>query len=126
MQEEIKAGIKGYCEQYVAKTDTAAVYGSGLIEVFATPAMVALMEKAAHTSVGQLLPPGTVTVGSEISVKHLKGTGLGKRVWAETTLTSVAGRRLDFEVAAWDESGQIGQGHHTRFIVDIERFMSKA
>jgi fluoroacetyl-CoA thioesterase len=125
MQKELKTGLKGYCEIIVNKKDTAIAYGSGSIDVFATPGMIALMEKAAHTSVERFLPEGSVTVGSEISAKHLKATGLGRKVWAESVLIGIDGRKLEFEISAWDENGQIGHASHTRYIVEVTKFMSK-
>jgi fluoroacetyl-CoA thioesterase len=125
MQKKLKTGLKGYCELIVSKKDTARTYGSGIIEVFATPGLVALMENAAQSSVQSFLPDGSVTVGSEISVKHLKATGLGKKVWTESVLASIDGRKLEFEITAWDEEGRIGHAAHTRYIVDEKKFMSK-
>jgi fluoroacetyl-CoA thioesterase len=124
MQNKLKTGLKGYCELIVSKKDTALTYRSGAIEVFATPGLVALMENAAQTSVQRFLPDGSVSVGSGISVKHIKATGLEKKVWAESVLTSIDGRKLEFEITAWDEEGQIGHAAHTRYIVDEKKFMS--
>jgi predicted thioesterase len=123
LTEKLYPGIKGRADLTVEEKDTAIQYGSGLVEVFATPAMVALMEKAAHSSLQQLLPAGYITVGAEVSIKHIKATGVGKKVWAESLLATIEGKRLGFTVEAFDEDGRIGIGTHTRYIVEKESFM---
>jgi len=117
MFPELKAGIKGKAELTVKEKDTARIYGSGLVDVFATPAMIALMEKAAHTSIGEFLPEGFITVGTEVNIKHIKATKPGKKVWAESELKSAEGKKLTFGIIAFDEDGKIGFGTHTRYIV---------
>jgi fluoroacetyl-CoA thioesterase len=119
---DLKPGLVGRSETTVQPSNTARAYGSGLVEVFATPAMIALMELAASNSVQPLLPPGFVSVGTEVNIKHIKATGLHKRVWAGTELKSVEGNKLVFSVVAYDESGKIGLGSHTRYIVKEEFF----
>ena len=106
-------------------TNSAVAMGSGDMDVFATPSMVALMENAAMKCVADKLPEGSATVGVEISTSHIKASKLGAVITASATLTAVEGRRLEFDVKAWDEKGVIGEGSHTRFIVDRERFLSK-
>ncbi len=123
MFPELKAGIKGKAELIVTEKDTARVYGSGLVNVFATPAMIALMEKAAHTSIGEFLPEGFLTVGTEVNIKHVKATKPGKKVWAESELISLVGKKLIFHIEAFDEDGKIGFGNHTRYIVAEKEFM---
>lgn len=118
-------GIEGYIEKVVEYKDTATAYGSGLVEVFATPAMIGLMEMTAQLSVQEKLPVGHATVGTEVNIKHLKATPVGAKVYAKTNLIEVDGKRLVFEVAAFDDKGQIGSGFHTRFIINNERFMEK-
>lgn len=118
-------GIRGSETITVTPADTAARYGSGLIEVFATPAMVALMEQTAQRSVQALLPEGAITLGTEINVTHVKATPVGMKVTCTTVLTGTEGRRLTFSVQARDELGLIGEGTHRRFIVDALRFMKK-
>ena len=122
----LETGIKGYAETFTEEENTALAMGSGNLEVFATPAMIALMEQAASESVQPQLAENESSVGTLMNVKHLKATLVGKTVTAESTLTEIDGRRLVFKVAARDSSGVIGEGVHERFIVDSEKFMSRA
>lgn len=116
-------GISGNSKIIVTAEDTAAKYGSGLIEVFATPAMIGLMENTAQLSVQQLLPEGAITVGTEVNIKHIKATPVGMEVKCESRLIKIEGKKLVFEVLAWDEIALIGSGLHTRYIVDAKKFM---
>jgi predicted thioesterase len=123
--DTIKEGIKGYAEHIVTKEDTAARYGSGLLEVFATPALVALMENTALKSIEKYLPEGFSTVGTEINVKHLKATLIGKKIICESELIKAGEKKLCFSLSARDEEGLTGTGTHTRYIVNSARFMEK-
>ena len=95
------------------------------MEVFATPALVALMENAAMHAVQPALPEGSTTVGAMIQTTHLKHSGLGEEVTDTAELTEVEGRKLTFKVSASDRKGLVGEGTHIRYIVDRERFLSK-
>ena len=110
--------------QVVAET-TAEYIGSGDLVVLATPAMCALMENAAMMAVAPHLEAGQTTVGTALNIEHLRATPIGKTVTATAVLTEVDGRKLSFNIAARDEKGIIGEGTHTRFVVDRERFMDK-
>lgn len=109
----------------VSNTNTALTLGSGDMDVFATPAMVALMENAAMNAVAPHLEQGQTTVGTEISTTHIKASALGATITATAILTAVDGRKLTFSVTACEGDTLIGTGTHTRFVVDRERFMSK-
>ena len=109
----------------VTDANTALALGSGDLQVFATPAMVALMENAAMLAAATLLDEGETSVGAQIAVCHNRPTGLGHKVSATATLTARDGRKLSFSVVAHDEDGVIGEGTHTRYIVGRERFMAK-
>ena len=123
--KDMEIGLKFESQTVVSSANTALTLGSGDMEVFATPAMVALMENAAMLAVKDYLPEGSATVGTQINTSHIKASPLGATITASATLTAVEGRRLEFDVKAWDEKGVIGEGTHTRFIVDRERFLSK-
>ncbi|MBK6346591.1 MAG: thioesterase family protein [Bacteroidales bacterium] len=125
MEYNLQPGLKGTQMITVGASDTASHYGSGLIEVFATPAMVALMEKTAQLSVQEHLPEGHITLGTEISVSHVKATPVGSNVVCESHLVSVDGKKLLFKVSAHDEKGLIGEGTHRRYIVEASKFMEK-
>ena len=112
-------------EKIVEKTDTAAQYGSGLLEVFATPAMIALMERAAHKLAQSIVAEREDTVGTEVNIKHIRATPIGASVYAEAELVEKEERKLVFRVAAFDDKGEIGNGTHIRFIISPEKFMGK-
>ena len=109
----------------VTDNQTAQYMGSGDMPVLATPAMVALMENAAMSLVASDLPEGSTTVGTEISVSHLKASPIGAAIEAEATLTAIDGRKLTFDVEARQGETIIGKGTHVRYIVERERFMKK-
>ena len=121
----LKEGLV-YTSRTVVSLDNCAVsVGSGDMEVFATPAMIALMENAAMNAVAPALAEGSTTVGTMMKSSHIKASKVGAEITAEAELVAVDGRRLTFVVKAWDEQGTIGEGEHERFIVDRERFLSK-
>ena len=122
---ELKKGLSSQSSVTVSAGNTAAVMGSGDLDVFATPAMVALMENAAMTAVADALPEGSTTVGAEMNVTHIKPSGLGAEIVATAVLTGVEGRKLTFNVGARDAEGMIGEGIHIRYAVDRRRFMEK-
>ena len=103
----------------------ASKVGSGSLEVFATPEMIMLMEKAACSCISDYLEYNETTVGTELNVRHISATPKGMKVCAEAELTEINGRELIFSVKAYDECGDIGEGVHKRFVVDTEKFISK-
>ena len=109
----------------VENSNTALALGSGDMEVFATPAMVAIMENAAMNAVAAHLEAGQTTVGSQITTTHIKPSALGATITATATLTAVEGRKLTFAVEAYDGETLIGSGTHVRYIVARERFLAK-
>ncbi len=122
----IEIGKKGRAEAVVTPENTAQAAGSGLVPVFATPWMVALMENAAVQAVQSALGEDEGTVGTRLEVTHDAATPIGMRVWAEAELTAVDGRKLTFAVSAYDEAGKIGGGTHERFIIKPDKFLSRA
>ncbi len=122
----LQAGIKGREEIVVTEKLTADALGSGLLPVYGTPFMIALIESTACQSVLPELEEGQGTVGTRLEVDHLAATPVGMKVWCETELTEVDRKKLVFEAKVYDETGLVGQGKHTRFIIDNERFMKKA
>lgn len=122
----LKAGIKGIQKTKVNEANSALAMGSGTLKVFATPAMVALMEETAWKSIAPHLEEGSGSVGTALSIRHTAATPLGMEVTCESELLSVDGRKLTFRVTARDEAGLIGEGEHERFIVKDEAFQAKA
>ena len=123
--KNMEIGIRGHEECIVTKELTAARIGSGALEVFATPMMLAFMEMAALRSVQPYLDEGCGTVGTHLDVSHEAATPLGMRVRFESELIGIDGRKLIFRVEAYDECGRIGSGTHERFIISNDRFMKK-
>jgi predicted thioesterase len=118
-------GLRHSEELVVEHKDTAAVYGSGALEVFATPAMIALMEKTCLVCVCDKIGEGNTTVGIAVNIKHLKASPVGATIRCEAELVEVDRRRLVFEVKCFDGENLIGEGIHERFVVNSEKFMSK-
>ena len=125
MDYNLEIGTAHTAEKLVEERDTAAFMGSGTVEVFATPAMILLMELAARNAVQVDLPPGMTTVGTMVNIQHLSATKLGAKVSATAILKHVDGRKLIFDIEASDENGVIGKGVHERAIIDAERFMAR-
>lgn len=121
----LEPGLKFSVNYTVTDKDTAAAYGSGGLDVLATPKLVALMENAALNCVKPHLDEGMDTVGTHLDVSHLSPTPVGMKVTAESELIEIDRRRLVFAVKAYDETGLIGEGKHERFIVDMDKFTAK-
>ncbi len=121
----IKVGIMGRSETTVTPQNTACAVGSGLVPVFATPYMVALMENAAVDAISPYLAQDEGSVGTHLDISHDAATPIGMKVWAEAEVTAVEGKRLTFCVSAFDETGPIGKGTHERFIIKPEKFLAK-
>ena len=121
----LKEGLEYESKVTVMPENCASAVGSGGLDVFATPSMVALMENAAMNCVAPYLPEGATTVGAEICTTHIKPSAIGATIKAVAHLVATEGRKLHFNVEAYDGDECIGKGTHVRFIVDVERFMSK-
>lgn len=121
----VTVGIKGRAEDIVHDGNTAQAACSGALPVFGTPFMCALMEKAAWTSIAPYLNEGEGTVGTKLNISHDSASPVGMKVWAESEVTLVDGKRIELKVEAYDEKGLIGKGTHERFIIANERFLAK-
>jgi predicted thioesterase len=126
VMSNLEPGLMGEARATVHASNLASSLGSGSVDVFATPAMVALMERAARAAVEALLPDGSVTVGTRVDVRHQAATPPGVEVRARAELIEVDGRRLIFRVEAFDPSEKIGEGTHERTIVDAGRLLARA
>ncbi len=125
MDINLDVGDKVELEKIVEEKDSARSYGSGLVDVFATPAMIAFMEKTALTLAEKGLDEHHGTVGTFVGVSHTKATPIGMKVKCCAELTEVDKRKLVFKVTAWDEEAEIGSGTHERFVINNEKFMAK-
>ena len=122
---ELELGKIGTAESMVTRENTAAAVGSGCLLVYGTPYMIGLMEMAACDCVKDAMEEGQSTVGTLLNVAHTAATPVGMAVRAEAKLVAVEGRKLSFEVTAYDEKGEIGKGTHERFIIFEEKFLAK-
>lgn len=123
--QELTAGIKNRKDEMVTKEKCATALGSGGVEVYATPMMILLMEYTCDNSVTRYLEEGMGTVGIKVDVTHISATPVGMKVWCESELINIDGRKLTFSVKAYDEKGLIGEGTHERFIINKEKHYQK-
>ena len=121
----IEKGLKGEMHLTVTEKNTASALGSGLLPVFATPAMIAAMENTCSASVQAYLEDGQTSVGTLVNVRHVRASGIGATIKIESELIDIDRRRLVFNVTAYDEKGIIGEGTHERFIIESEKFLAK-
>ena len=122
----MKIGTEYTCTTQVEPANCASAVGSGGLDVFSTPSMIALMEKAAYTLAQESLAEGESTVGTQMNVDHVKASKIGETITAKAILTEIDGRKLTFDVSATDSAGNtIGRGVHTRFIIQVEKFLSR-
>jgi predicted thioesterase len=124
--EQFPIGLVGEASITVSPEVTAKHMGSGAVQVFATPEMVRLMERAAVAALREHLAPGQQSVGTLVNVRHLASTPLGATVTARAELIAVDGRRLTFHVSASDGVDTIGEGTHERALIDMARFEARA
>lgn len=122
----VTVGLKSRAEVLVNGSNTANAVGSGLVPVFSTPSMIALMENAAVRTIQGRLEQGETSVGTHMDITHDAPTPVGVKVWAEAEVTAVDGRRVTFAVTAYDEKGPIGKGTHERAIIRVDKFLAKA
>ena len=122
----LKEGTLGEARSKVTEENTALKYGSGSVKVFATPAMIGLMEKASINCVDSYLPDRFASVGTKVDIRHIAATPVGMEVVAEAELLEVDGRKLKFRVSAYDGNEKIGEGTHNRYIVELDEFIKRA
>jgi fluoroacetyl-CoA thioesterase len=118
----LKEGLGGTADLLVAEEHTAPRVGSGRVHVLATPVMINLMEAAALEAIESLLPPGHQSLGTHLNVGHYAATPVGMRLRASAVVVRVEGRTIEFRVEAFDEKERVGDGTHTRVVVNVERF----
>lgn len=123
--DTLSIGIRAERDVLVTADNTAKALGSGGLPVYATPAMITLMELCAAESVLPFLPEGSSSVGTRLDVKHLSATPIGMTVRCETELVEIDRRRLVFACKAFDDAGLIGEGIQERYVVDNAKFMEK-
>ena len=122
----LEPGIRGEQSVSVTAANTAKTMGSGTLDVFATPALVALAEKTCWMSVAPALAEGDDTVGTKLELEHTAPTPVGMTVTCESELVAVEGRKLTFKVSLYDEKGPVGGGTHERFVIHNDKFAAKA
>lgn len=122
----LRIPMYGEARTRVSEENIALRYGSGSVDVFGTPAMIALMEEAAVKAVDNKLPAGYATVGTELNIRHMAATPMGLNITVSAELVKVDGRKLTFKVEAFDELEKIGEGSHQRYVIELERFRNKA
>ncbi|MGI6662874.1 MAG: thioesterase family protein [Bacillota bacterium] len=122
----VEIGIQGRATVKVTQSNLASSTGSGAVDVFSTPSLVLLMEEAAMDALKPYMEPGESSVGTLVNIRHISPTPLGLTVTATATLTEIDGRRLVFHVEARDELDKVGEGTHERFLISVDRFISRA
>lgn len=125
MEIKIPTGVKGEQTKIVSLADTAKAYGSGLAEVFATPAMIAFMEQTAYKSIEAYLPKGYSSVGTSLNVQHKKATLPDREVLCQSEVIAVDGKKVKFVIKVYEGEMEIGTAEHTRYIINSADFMSK-
>ena len=122
---QAKQGKTASVSTTVNNSNTAKAVGSGSLNVFATPMMIALMEQAACECLADCLEQGQTSVGTNINVEHSAASPIGAKITATATIDLVDGRSLEFSVSASESGREIGKGKHTRVIVNEEKFMGR-
>ncbi|TCL39420.1 putative thioesterase [Anaerospora hongkongensis] len=126
MDFNLQIGMTAEKSEKVTENNTAIKYGSGGVAVYATPAMIGIMEGTCLAAVDPFLPEGMSTVGIHLDVKHTAATPVGMSVRATAKLIEISGKRLTFTVEAYDNKEKIGEGTHQRYIIDLAKFLQKA
>lgn len=122
---ELRIGLRGTKEIVVTEKDLASMTGNLGAEVLSTHCVVLLMELASRSAIEGVLPQGKMTVGTEINIRHFGAVPMGARARAESILTEIRGRRLVFDVTAYDDFEKIAEGRNEQLIVSVEGFLRK-
>nr|WP_320132912.1 thioesterase family protein [uncultured Holophaga sp.] len=125
MTEQITVGMVFERQKTAEPQESAAAVGSGGLDVYSTPSLVALFEGAALQGLAPMLPEGFGTVGIDVHVKHLKATKIGKQVRCAATVSAVEGKKISFTGEMFDEDGKIGEGTHVRYVVNNADFVKR-
>jgi len=125
LMEQIVVGMKEEQEFVVEEEFTAGHVGSGSLRVLATPSLIGFMERVARDLMERNLPEGYSSVGAWVEVRHLAATPVDARVRVSCEITGVDGRKVDFRLDAWDQVEKIGEGHHQRVAIDVNRFLQR-
>ena len=126
LETNLTIGLHAERKEVVTSGRTAIAFGSGSVAVYATPAMVTLMETASVAAVDPLLPAGFATVGTDVTIKHLAATPVGMTIKATAELLEIDGKRLVFKIEAFDDNEKIGSGTHDRYIIYTQKFIRKS
>jgi fluoroacetyl-CoA thioesterase len=118
-------GTKGESTILVTNENAVSFLGDPDARVLGTPYMIAHLEMTARDSVKPLLDEGYDTVGARVDVRHLAATPMGMTVTFRSELTAVDGRRLQFNVEAFDGKEKIGEGTHERAIINVAKFAAR-
>lgn len=121
----VTAGLSAERMLQVSEAQSARHLGSGSLRVFATPAMILLIEEVSREAIEPHLPAGQTTVGIELRVRHLAPTPIGSTVRVRCEVTAVEGNRVELRAEVWDEVEKVGEGEHTRAVIDLERFQRR-
>lgn len=121
----LKEGIMLTEEKIVEERETAKNIGSGTVEVYSTPMMIAFMENTALRLVQSELAEGEATVGTSVNITHLKANAVGDKVKCTAVLEKIEGKKLSFFVKVTYNNEIIGEGTHDRFIINEKKFMEK-
>lgn len=121
----MEVGLRGALTKQINDNETADLLGSGLLEVFATPALVAFVENTCWKSIDEFLEEGQTTVGTNITLDHLKANLPGDEITCFSEIVEIDGKKIVFEFEVKNIDKLIAKGSHTRFIVDSEKFMEK-
>lgn len=121
----LKEGMSFTQKKVVMANETAAKVASGALEVFSTPMLIAFMESTAFSLAQKELEDGDTTVGIAVNIKHLKANLIGDELTCTATLEKIDGKKLDFSVKVFHGETLVGEGKHSRFIVNEEKFLAK-